>query len=305
MKGKNWVALNGCCGIRLPAPRVARPTSGQLNNSQRFAIDWKQMNAAGEFFTGRRTTNESYVDYGSKIYAVADGTVADARRGRSQHARDPPGADPELAPKITVENVDGNHIVIDIGGGEFAMYAHLIKGSLKVKQGDKVKKGDVIAELGNTGNSNASHMHFQLMDGPSILTPPPALRVDRFIYGGQVDPQQIIDTDDYFSGQFLEASRPRASRARRSCRSSSRSSTSPDAFAAQCAGRHVIAYTRRRDPHHGGHGAATVRGRTPSGACQRACRSREQGVDGYGGGLDRNQLVDYELRELRSGATPQ
>ena len=50
--------------------------NGMLVNGQRFAIDWKQANENGEFYTGDRTKNESYVDYGAPIYAVADGTIS-------------------------------------------------------------------------------------------------------------------------------------------------------------------------------------------------------------------------------------
>jgi murein DD-endopeptidase MepM/ murein hydrolase activator NlpD len=57
----------------------------------------------------------------------------------------------------------------DRGGGVWAMYAHLIKGSLLVTPGDKVKKGQKIAELGNTGKSSGPHLHFQLMDNPALL----------------------------------------------------------------------------------------------------------------------------------------
>ena len=95
---------------------------------------------------------------------------------------------PCSAPKITVETVDGNHIVQDIGGGAYAFYAHLQKGSLLVKPGDKVTKGQVIAKLGNTGNANASHMHFHLMNGPSVLgSDGLPYVIDRFDYAGQVD----------------------------------------------------------------------------------------------------------------------
>ena len=69
----------------------------------------------------------------------------------------------------------------------WAFYAHLQKGTLLVKPGDKVKKGQVIAKLGNTGNSNASHMHFQLMNGPSVLgSDGVPYVIDRFSYDGQV-----------------------------------------------------------------------------------------------------------------------
>lgn len=77
-----------------------------------------------------------------------------------------PAQDPVLGPKLTVDNVDGNHIVLNIGNGAYAFYAHLMKGSMRVKVGDKVTKGQVIAKLGNTGNANASHLHFQVMNGP-------------------------------------------------------------------------------------------------------------------------------------------
>jgi murein DD-endopeptidase MepM/ murein hydrolase activator NlpD len=60
-------------------------------------------------------------------------------------------------------------LVIDIGGGTYAFYAHLQRGSLKVKLGDRVTAGEVIGLVGNTGNSSGPHLHFHLMDGPSPL----------------------------------------------------------------------------------------------------------------------------------------
>ena len=145
VKGPNWIALNGCCDVGWPH-RHARSTrlNGKLGNSQRFAIDWKQINDTGELYVGDKTKNESFVDYGSNIYAVADGTVVATLDTEDANAPGVlPAADPVLAAKLTLENVDGNHIVQDIGGGVYAMYAHLLKGTMKVKVGDTVKKGDV------------------------------------------------------------------------------------------------------------------------------------------------------------------
>ncbi|MGH8863202.1 MAG: M23 family metallopeptidase [Burkholderiales bacterium] len=206
VKGKNWIALNGCCEPGFPHRTSPNSFSGKINNSQRFAIDWKQTNDAGEFYTGDRTKNASYVDYSSNIYAVADGTIVATLDDVDANAPGVlPANDPTLAPQTTVNNVDGNHIVLDIGGGVYAMYAHLIRGSLMVKPGDKVEKGDVIAKLGNTGNSNASHLHFQLMDGPSLIQADGLPYViDRFTYEGQVSPQLILDADDYLTGTFLQ-----------------------------------------------------------------------------------------------------
>ena len=109
-----------------------------------------------------------------------------------------------------METVDGNHIIQSIGGGVYAFYAHLQKGTLLVQPGDKVKEGQVIAKLGNTGNSNASHMHFQLMGGPSALgSDGVPYVIDRFSYDGQVDPQAILDADDFLSGTFLGGQLPK------------------------------------------------------------------------------------------------
>ena len=211
VKGDHWIALNGCCEPGFPHRTSLASLNGELINAQRFAIDWKQVNDEGEFYVGDRTKNESYVDYGSNIYAVADGTVV-----TTLDELDPnqpgilPANDPVLGPLLTVETVDGNHIIQSIGGGVYAFYAHLQKGTLLVKPGDKVKKGQVIAKLGNTGNSNASHMHFQLMDGRSALgSDGVPYVIDRFSYDGQVDPQAILDADDFLSGTFLGGQLPK------------------------------------------------------------------------------------------------
>jgi murein DD-endopeptidase MepM/ murein hydrolase activator NlpD len=68
-----------------------------------------------------------------------------------------------------VQTAGGNYVVVDIGKGRYAFYAHMQPDSLKVKLGDTVKTGQVIGLLGNTGNSDAAHLHFHVMDGPSPL----------------------------------------------------------------------------------------------------------------------------------------
>jgi murein DD-endopeptidase MepM/ murein hydrolase activator NlpD len=210
VKGPNWVALNGCCGPETWHRSALLAVNGKLNNSQRFAIDWKQANAKGEFYAGDKTKNESYVDYGSDIYAVAEGTVTSVLDNVEANAPGVlPATDPKLRAKITVKNADGNHIILNIGGGAYAMYAHMIQGSLRVKPGDKVKKGDVIGKLGNTGNANGSHMHFQLMNGPSIVQADAIPYVfDRFTYRGKLDAKAYAESDDYLTGSFFPANLP-------------------------------------------------------------------------------------------------
>ncbi|MCZ7537953.1 MAG: M23 family metallopeptidase, partial [Acidimicrobiia bacterium] len=121
-----------------------------------------------------------------------------------------PANDPVLAAQLTFDTVDGNHIVPRLAPHVYAFYAHLQKGTIAVEEGDRVRKGQVIARLGNTGNANVSHLHFHLMDGASILgsNAVPYL-IDRFAYDGQVSRQAIVDTDDYLSGTFDQGRLPR------------------------------------------------------------------------------------------------
>lgn len=159
----------------------------------------------GRFYDGDRTKNDSYQSYGENIYAVADGTVTSTLDDMEANAPGIlPASDPVLAAKLTIENVDGNHIIQDLGDGTWAMYAHLQKGSLQVKPGDKVTKGQLIGKLGNTGNSNAPHLHFQLMDGPELAGSDGVPYVfDSFDYAGYVDPAAIRASDDYLVGEFF------------------------------------------------------------------------------------------------------
>ncbi len=57
-----------------------------------------------------------------------------------------------------------------MGKGRFAFYAHLQPGSVRVETGDTVKPGQVLGLLGNSGNSDAPHLHFHIMDGPRPLS---------------------------------------------------------------------------------------------------------------------------------------
>ena len=72
-------------------------------------------------------------------------------------------------PPFSLETVGGNFVVVDIGKGRFAFYAHLQPGSLTVEVGDRVKLGQVLGLLGNSGNSDFPHLHFHVMDSPSPL----------------------------------------------------------------------------------------------------------------------------------------
>ena len=67
----------------------------------------------------------------------------------------------------------GNHVIMQSDSGIYALFAHLRKGSVRVNNGDRVKSGDLIAAIGNSGNTIQPHLHFQLMIENSPFTSPP------------------------------------------------------------------------------------------------------------------------------------
>jgi hypothetical protein len=68
-----------------------------------------------------------------------------------------------------LHRVLGNHVILRCDGA-YAGFAHLTTGSLSVAPGQAVRRGDVLGRVGHTGNSTAPHLHFQLMDGPDVVT---------------------------------------------------------------------------------------------------------------------------------------
>ena len=70
---------------------------------------------------------------------------------------------------MTLETAAGNHVILSLRNGHYAFYAHLQPGSIRVKPGDRVRRGQVLGLLGNSGNSDAPHLHFQISNGDSLL----------------------------------------------------------------------------------------------------------------------------------------
>ena len=184
LAGAGWVAANGCCNPDIVHRGSVQSVNGALYDSQRFAIDWMRLDEQGRLVHGDESDVRNYTDYGADVLAVADGRVVSAVNNLDDQI---PGRLPDPS-TINIETVDGNHVVVDLGGGRFAFYAHLQKHSVRVNPGDEVKKGAVLGKLGNTGNTSAPHLHFHVMNRPSPLASDgvPYL-IDAFDFAGQVD----------------------------------------------------------------------------------------------------------------------
>ncbi|WP_432071484.1 M23 family metallopeptidase [Streptomyces wuyuanensis] len=165
-----WTALNS------PADKV--PSHGTHEVAQSFAID---IVAESEEHPRPRFAllwpltrrNRDFPGFGAPLYAVADATVVRATdRQRDHMSRNSLPALLWLLAEGVVRmlggtgRILGNHLVLDLGDGTWAVYAHLRQGSLAVREGERVTAGQLLARCGNSGNSTEPHLHFQLMDGP-------------------------------------------------------------------------------------------------------------------------------------------
>ena len=156
LAGSRWAALIG------PHRRAVQPIDGRLTNGQRYAIDWNRLDEQDRPQFGDPASFASNPSYGAPVLAVGDAKVVEAVDGIANQP-------PDSFTPVGIEIADGNFVILKLAPGVYAGYAHLIPGSVAVDAGDRVRSGQVLGELGNSGNSDGPHLHFQLMDRPSLL----------------------------------------------------------------------------------------------------------------------------------------
>jgi murein DD-endopeptidase MepM/ murein hydrolase activator NlpD len=163
LRGSNFVSADSCCDATRHT-RAALPINGKVWLAQRYAVDYEQLDANNRVWSGKNKKDlDNYTIYGKKAIAAADGTVVKVVDGLPEQV---PGVFPE---NISPEEADGNSVILDLGGGNFALYAHFQPGTIRVEEGEHVERGDVLALVGNSGNSLAPHLHFHVMNGPLSL----------------------------------------------------------------------------------------------------------------------------------------
>lgn len=139
-----------------------------------------------------------YYAFGAPLLAPGAGTVVTAV---------------DTLPDMPVGQVDvdhpvGNHVVVDLGAGRFVLLAHLQRGSLRVQVGDRVAAGQLLAQVGNSGNTDEPHVHIQVQNRPDLdaTDPDPGLVTWPILFrdvvvtrgGGQsVQPRADVRRGDY------------------------------------------------------------------------------------------------------------
>lgn len=177
LRGERWVAVTS------PGDRI--PSHGVDMLGQRFAYDLLKVDERkgihfhpagtlrGAILGGR--TRECYA-WGAPIHAPFDGEIVRAVDGLPERGWIHPARELALALRNALTFTPsrlplilGNHVIARMGG-VYAGFAHLMPGSVAVREGQSVRTGDVIGRIGHTGNSTSPHLHFQLMDSPDPMT---------------------------------------------------------------------------------------------------------------------------------------
>jgi murein DD-endopeptidase MepM/ murein hydrolase activator NlpD len=164
-RGGTWLAHNGPGQHRSAHWGSALVDGRMARIPQRYAIDFIGVDDNGRTVRGdfRKSSNDDWIGFGHEILAVLDGTVYAARDGIVDNQ---PLVEPPRPSSPSAANTYGNYVIIRAGDGTFVHYAHLQRNSVDVKAGEAVERGQVIGRLGNSGNTNGAHLHFNITDAP-------------------------------------------------------------------------------------------------------------------------------------------
>jgi murein DD-endopeptidase MepM/ murein hydrolase activator NlpD len=169
LRGADWLAGDSMHnGPDAAHRRAILFNDGRAFIAQRYAIDWvryRLVDGIGTTWSGPEDKNSSYVCYDAPIYSMTPGKVIEVLDGIPENV---PHSG-KIAIDVNFLNAGGNHVVVDIGYGLYALYAHMRPATLKVKVGDEVNPGYILGHLGNSGNSTEPHLHAHIVDRPSFL----------------------------------------------------------------------------------------------------------------------------------------
>jgi murein DD-endopeptidase MepM/ murein hydrolase activator NlpD len=139
----------------------SRESSAQNNLlQQQYAYEFSAIDIDGSRYKNNGKANEDYFGYGKEVLAPANGTVVEAIDGIRENS---PGL---RNPYASI----GNTIIIQHSSREYSVLSFLKQGSVRVKTGDKVTRGQVIAQCGSSGNAIEPKIHYHLQDSPYLQT---------------------------------------------------------------------------------------------------------------------------------------
>jgi len=138
--------------------RVTYAIDGNAKLPGRFAIDWVATDASGSLTHGDADRPADAIGYGADVLAGADAVVAAVRDGIGES-----DSIKGNTPHALGEGA-GNYVVLEVASGRYAFYEHLRRGSVRVRVGERVRKGEVIGALGFSGDTTGPHLHLHVAD---------------------------------------------------------------------------------------------------------------------------------------------
>lgn len=159
-RGEGWVCAEACCG-RSHHRRTPIGLNGEIYLSQRYAIDFVQL-IDGQLFKGDPFVKENWFCYGVELQAVAGGVVVSVANDLPEWPVGGHGV-------VGKSGAAGNHVLVDMGNGMSYVFAHMQTGSVRVNVGDRVTAGQVLGLVGNSGATDAPHLHMHVVSGQDIF----------------------------------------------------------------------------------------------------------------------------------------
>jgi Peptidase family M23/Protein of unknown function (DUF3887) len=130
-----------------------------ISKVQNGAFDFLKLGKNNKSYQRSGTRNEDYYAFGQPLFAVCDAEVYEITTGVEDN-------------RPTIMNPAqplGNSIMLKTENNEYIVYAHLENGTVAVKAGDKVAKGQYLGNCGNSGNSSEAHLHLHIQDDPNLM----------------------------------------------------------------------------------------------------------------------------------------
>ena len=168
---------------------LATGTHHKVARSQRFALDLRIMRD-GATYKGSRADAAAYFAYGKTVLSPAAGTIVEASDGEP----DAPIAEPAVT--------DGNHVLLKVSDAEYVYLCHFKPGSVLVKEGDRVKAGQPLAQVGTSGHSTEPHLHIEAFDSlPRRTADAWPITFKDVIHNGAAKDQARVDYEDSVGAQ--------------------------------------------------------------------------------------------------------
>lgn len=170
LAGGAWMAYEGPSNARSHHWGSVVVANGETTIPQRYALDLIGLDPRGRAVDARggelaKTRHRDWFGYGAPVLAVADGTVRAARDGQPERA--PLSPQPEPA-ALSADDLYGNYVILQIAPAVYVHYAHLLPGSVAPKAGERVRRGQVVGRLGQSGNSGGPHLHLHVSNAATF-----------------------------------------------------------------------------------------------------------------------------------------